>query len=204
MNILSTIFRSCLQPRKPKPQPETPPAVPPKDPAPYTHPHSKQKDLTKRPSIRIVSKEDSTESPKTSTETITPPDTELKHPQPTNEKHHQPEPPATENTPPDSTTPNDLPPWRQTRRKSLIELINLLQTTAATAPKLSQIRLPTPRRRGSMASFASGSSATVTEEEPRNAKKERRMGTVMFPGVRFGTRRWAEESLGGRERRVFC
>ncbi|KAE8385813.1 hypothetical protein BDV23DRAFT_190565 [Aspergillus alliaceus] len=111
-----------------------------------------------------------------------------------------------------------MPAWRLSRRKSLIEIINLLQATAAAAPKLSHIRLPvvppksTLRSRGSAVSLAStASSATVTGEEPPNPKKERRMGAVVFPGVRFGTRKWTDETATmaatmttGKEKPLFC
>ncbi|KAF7592052.1 hypothetical protein BBP40_000717 [Aspergillus hancockii] len=116
-----------------------------------------------------------------------------------------------------------IPAWRLSRRKSLIEIINLLQATAASAPKLSNIRLPvippkSPlRSRASATSLSSSvSSVTVTEEAPPKTKKERRMGAVMFPGVRFGTKKWgAEESASmapstttrtaiGKEKPLFC
>jgi hypothetical protein len=128
--------------------------------------------------------------------------------------------PTSEDT---TTTPSKdekgLPAWRLSRRKSLVEIINLLQATAAAAPKLSNIRLPAIpstkpplRSRGSVASLASSmSSTTVTEEAPPKTKKERRMGAVVFPGVRFGTRKWgAEESATaatvatGKEKPLFC
>ncbi|OGM40300.1 hypothetical protein ABOM_011075 [Aspergillus bombycis] len=121
----------------------------------------------------------------------------------------------------DTTVPakdeEGMPAWRVSRRKSLVEIINLLQATAASAPKLSNIRLPSIppksplRTRGSAASLSSSvSSATMTEDEPANLKKERRMAAVMFRGGRFGNRKSADGTMvasttaAGKEKPLFC
>ncbi|KAF9894861.1 hypothetical protein FE257_004482 [Aspergillus nanangensis] len=45
------------------------------------------------------------------------------------------------------TQTQNLPTWRVSRRKSLVDILHLLQSTASTtAPKLSSIKLPIPHR----------------------------------------------------------
>ncbi|KAE8342448.1 hypothetical protein BDV24DRAFT_173768 [Aspergillus arachidicola] len=298
MSILSKIFRSCLlgrrrQRHKQKHDRDTPPAVPPKDPVPYSCPPGMKNDLVKKPSIRIVEKDEDdegrpgsrcgggyggkgVEAPvKVSEETVVAvegdtgfeavekdfkdeegeedeekgDDQDKKDDQ---ESHCIPERPQRKNTvkgpevrsrmiedipeetgtetesktnepdqETDTTIPAEdekgMPAWRVSRRKSLVEIINLLQATAASAPKLSSIRLPSIppksplRTRGSVASLSSSaSSATMTEDEPANLKKERRMAAVMFRNGRFGSRKSADETMitsdtaTDKEKPLFC
>ncbi|KAE8374251.1 hypothetical protein BDV26DRAFT_300367 [Aspergillus bertholletiae] len=301
MGILSKIFKSCLPSRrrqrhKKNHDRDTPPAVPPKDPVPYSCPPGLTPDLAKRSSIRIVQKdsgdegrpgsrcggghgEKGVEAPvKMSEETVVAVegdtgfegvekdvqdeegeqgdekgDEEDKDKQDDRQSHCIPERPQRKNTVkgpevrsrmiediPEETGPEaeskkthesdpetdttipakddkGMPAWRVSRRKSLVEIINLLQATAASAPKLSHIRLPnippkSPlRTRTSAASLSSSiSSATMTEYEPTNLKKERRMAAVMFHGGRFGSRKSADETMlasltaTDKEKPLFC
>ncbi|KAE8316045.1 hypothetical protein BDV41DRAFT_586062 [Aspergillus transmontanensis] len=298
MSNLFKIFRSCLlgrrrQRHKQKHDRDTPPAVPPKDPVPYSCPPGMKNDLVKKPSIRIVEKDEDdegrpgsrcgggyggkgVEAPvKVSEETVVAvegdtgfeavekdfedeegkqdgekgDDQDKKDDQ---ESHCIPERPQRKNTvkgpevrsrmiedipeetgtetesktnepdqETDTTIPaadkKGMPAWRVSRRKSLVEIINLLQATAASAPKLSSIRLPSIppksplRTRGSVASLSSSaSSATMTEDNPANLKKERRMAAVMFRNGRFGNRKSADETMitsdtaTDKEKPLFC
>ncbi|KNG80159.1 hypothetical protein ANOM_011659 [Aspergillus nomiae NRRL 13137] len=297
MSIFSKLFRSCIQGRrrqrqKQKHERDTPPAVPPKDPVPYSCPPGVNPDLVKKPSIRIVAKDEddegrprsgcgggshwgkAVEAPvKVSEETFVAVegdtgfegvekdvkdeeegdqdeekgDAQVK--QDNEQLHCIPERPQRKNTVKgpevrsrmiedipeeadkeaeskanehdDTTIPakdeQGMPAWRVSRRKSLIEIINLLQATAAAAPKLSSIRLPSIppksplRTRGSAASLSSSvSSVTMTEDEPTNLKKERRMAAVMFRSGRLGNRKSADETMiaaataAGKEKPLFC
>ncbi|KAE8360103.1 hypothetical protein BDV27DRAFT_168101 [Aspergillus caelatus] len=298
MSFLSKMFRSCLQGRrrqrhKQKHDRDTPPAVPPKDPVPYSCPPGVNPDLVKKPSIRIVEKDEGdegrpgsrcgggcggnvVEAPvKVSEETIVAvegdtgfegverdfKDEEGEQDEEKGDDHDKkddrqphciPERPQRKNTvkgpevrsrmiedipeetdteteskikepdqESDTTIPakdeKGMPAWRVSRRKSLVEIINLLQATAASAPKLSNIRLPSIppksplRTRGSVASLSSSvSSATMTEDEPANLKKERRMAAVMLRGGRFGNRKSADETMitsataNDKEKPLFC
>ncbi|PKX97225.1 uncharacterized protein P174DRAFT_510300 [Aspergillus novofumigatus IBT 16806] len=76
--------------------------------------------------------------------------------------------------------------WRQSSRKSLVDIINLLQST--TSNNISTLRIN---------SLNSSVTATVEFEKPTPiVKKERRMGAAMLPSIRLGARRWSVDDGG--------
>ncbi|KAE8152496.1 hypothetical protein BDV25DRAFT_137814 [Aspergillus avenaceus] len=236
MNLLTKLFSPCLQGRSSKsrsrPQdPETRPPVPPKDGGVPLD--TKTRELSKKPSIRIVPRDDDEkgewkksedtvvggcgggdfrasfegvdkkgeEKGEVSDDDITIVTDDEKDKEKDKEKEKESNSPSKqmkvhksriiedipEETEPDDKTQGSesdngksksVPTWRLSRRKSLIEIINLLQATASAAPKLSGIRVPLSsgsapsglRTRGSVASLAS--SVTVTGEEVKEKESE--------------------------------
>jgi hypothetical protein len=102
--------------------------------------------------------------------------------------------------------------WRQSSRKSLVDIINLLQSTTSnniSTLRISSLKWPLPpksphRPRPSTAlscrsstSFSSSVTATVEFEKPNPiVKKERRMGAAMLPSIRLAARRWSVDDGG--------
>ncbi|GFF65814.1 hypothetical protein IFM60648_01717 [Aspergillus lentulus] len=102
--------------------------------------------------------------------------------------------------------------WRQSSRKSLVDIINLLQSTTSnniSTLRINSLKWPLPpksphRPRPSTAlscrsstSFSSSVTATVEFEKPTPIdKKERRMGAAMLPSIRLAARRWSVNDGG--------
>ncbi|KAF7160817.1 hypothetical protein CNMCM5623_006411 [Aspergillus felis] len=95
--------------------------------------------------------------------------------------------------------------WRQSSRKSLVDIINLLQSTTSnniSTLRINSLKWPLPPRSPhrpstalsccSSSSLSSSVTATVEFEKPTPiVKKERRMGAAILPTIRLGPRRWS-------------
>ncbi|EAW17832.1 uncharacterized protein NFIA_077720 [Aspergillus fischeri NRRL 181] len=102
--------------------------------------------------------------------------------------------------------------WRQSSRKSLVDIINLLQSTTSnniSTLRINSLKWPLPPKSPhrprpatalscrSSTSFSSSVTATVEFEKPAPiVKKERRMGAAMLPSIRLGPRRWSVDDGG--------
>ncbi|KAH2560037.1 hypothetical protein KXV70_001349 [Aspergillus fumigatus] len=102
--------------------------------------------------------------------------------------------------------------WRQSSRKSLVDIINLLQSTTSnniSTLRINSLKWPLPpksphRPRPATAlscrsSTSLSSSVTATMEFEKLTpivKKERRMGAAMLPSIRLGARRWSVNDGG--------
>ncbi|RHZ49077.1 uncharacterized protein CDV56_105469 [Aspergillus thermomutatus] len=110
----------------------------------------------------------------------------------------------------DSGTPRDAKrssTWRQSSRKSLVDIINLLQSTTTNninTLRINSLKWPLPPRSPnrpstalscrSSSSLSSSITATVELEKPNPiVKKERRMGAAILPTIRLGVRRWSND-----------
>ncbi|GFF51394.1 hypothetical protein IFM61606_05250 [Aspergillus udagawae] len=95
--------------------------------------------------------------------------------------------------------------WRQSSRKSLVDIINLLQSTTSnniSTLRINSLKWPLPPKSPhrpstalscrSSSSLSSSVTATVEFEKPAPiVKKERRMGAAILPTIRLGPRRWS-------------
>ncbi|RHZ68970.1 hypothetical protein CDV55_106506 [Aspergillus turcosus] len=97
--------------------------------------------------------------------------------------------------------------WRHSSRKSLVDIINLLQSTTSnniSTLRINSLKWPLPPRSPhrpstalscrSSSSFSSSVTATVEFEKPSPiVKKERRMGAAILPTIRLGPRKWSDD-----------
>ncbi|EAW12668.1 uncharacterized protein ACLA_010950 [Aspergillus clavatus NRRL 1] len=98
--------------------------------------------------------------------------------------------------------------WRHSSRKSLVDIINLLQSTTTSnintlrvqslkwpLPPKSHFRPATALSCRSSISSCSSATATIELDRPQPAvKKERRMGAAILPALRLGGRRWSDDN----------
>ncbi|KAF7123002.1 hypothetical protein CNMCM5793_001178 [Aspergillus hiratsukae] len=101
--------------------------------------------------------------------------------------------------------------WRESSRKSLVDIITLLQSTTSNninTLRVHSLKWPLPPRSPhrprpstalscrSSSSFSSAVTATVEFEKPNPiTKKERRMGAAILPTIRLGPRKWSDDGV---------
>jgi hypothetical protein len=99
--------------------------------------------------------------------------------------------------------------WRESSRKSLVDIINLLQSTTSdgiSTLRVHSLKWPLPPRSPhrprpstalscrSSSSFSSAVTATIEFDKPNPiTKKERRMGAAILPTIRLGPRKWSDD-----------